>query len=271
MLVPTNQKLLGRIKLKEFWATLLLSSICVECVYADPPRVVADPAFNTLAVAPESGEGKWTGSFGLGLTLRRGGTNSTQGSLTANATRAMRDSRLVARSIVVRSTSDSGEKSDNANIEFRAERNFATDFFGFLGAGLERDTDENLDLRQIYSFGAGARWIRTDELQLNLYSGLGYSVERNRHGSKAKGFEVLLGSELNYSISPTSKLSQRAVFYPDSIGGAGPRYAIQADITTRINQHFGLQIAVLHKFRSGNGAAEDHTDSTLFTGITSNF
>ncbi|GAB2893058.1 hypothetical protein GCM10027046_22490 [Uliginosibacterium flavum] len=259
---------------------VLLAALCApqlvqaqEPALPETPKVVADPLFKKLARAPELKEessGKWEGSFGLGLTMRRGSSNSTEGSLSLDAVREMRDSRLLANAIAVRSAENGERSGDTANADFRGERNISEHMFGFAGAGAERDMLQDLSLRGSLSSGVGVHWLNTEALTLNVYGGLAYSWERYRNEPDARGFEGVLGSELRYELSPTSRITHRMVVYPDSVGG-GTRYAMQGDLTTRINSHFGLQVAVLQKYREKVRAENSHADTVLFTGITTAF
>jgi len=247
-----------------------------SCAWADetprPPKAVDDPEFKKLAQEPEikDGSGKWDGSLGLGLTMRRGSTSSNQGSMSLDAERNMRDSRLLANVIAVRASQDGARSSDTATADLRGERKLSGDMFGFAGLGLERDALQDMTLRGSVSSGVGKRWLNDNGFSINLYSGLAYSVEHYRVAEDARGAEVLLGSEMRYQLSPNSHVSQRLVAYPDSVGG-GARYAMQADLTTRINSHFGLQLAVLQKYREKVVNQNSHADTVVFTGITAAF
>lgn len=237
------------------------------------PPAVRDPLFSKLAQEPEIKEdssGKWEGALGLGFTARRGASSTNQGSLSLEAERNMRDSRLLANVIAVRSSKDGERSSDTLNSDLRGERKFGERSFGFLGLGIERDGLQDMTVRGSLSSGLGLRWLDSDSLKLSLYGGLAYSQEHYRTSSDIKGLEVLLGTELRYTLSASSHISHRLVIYPDSISG-GARYAMQGDLTTRINSHFGLQLAVLQKYREKVSNQNSHADTVLFTGITAGF
>lgn len=258
---------------------VLLAALCLPLLaqaqepgLPETPQAVEDPLFKKLAQAPElkGSSGKWEGALGLGLTLRRGASNSTEGSLSLDALREMRDSRLLANAIAVRSSSNGERSGDTGSADFRGERNINEQMFGFAGFNTERDGLQDLSLRGSLSSGVGVRWLKTESLSLNVYAGLAYSWERYRDEPDARGVEGVLGSELRYELSPTSRITHRAVVYPDSVGG-GLRYAMQGDLTTRINAHFGLQVAVLQKYREKVRAENSHADTVVFTGITTAF
>ncbi|GAB4060526.1 DUF481 domain-containing protein [Uliginosibacterium sediminicola] len=257
-----NFRLIGTV------ACLLLS---VPAAQADTPAAVDDPIFSTLAKPPEQGEGKWQGSLGMGFTLNRGNDNSTQASFSGNAVRAMRDSRLVARALVIRNSSSGERTSESANLEFRGERSFDDNMFGFGDAQLERDVKNDLSLRQSLSAGIGRRLYDEEAIRLNLYGGLAYAMANFYEARDGRGFEPMVGEDMDYKLSETSRLGQRFVLFPTTVGAGGMRTALQADITTRITDRFGLQVAVLHKYREQTNGTSKHNDLTIFTGLTSKF
>lgn len=249
---------------------------CAPALYAqdlpDLPSAVEDPLFRKLAHEPEikKGSGKWEGSLGLGFTARRGSKNSTEGSISLDALREMRDSRLLVNVLGVRSAEDGERSGDTAQGEFRGERRISEHMFGFAGLGGERDPQQDMTLRASLSSGVGVRWLNTATSSFNLYGGLAYSTERYREGASEKGLELLLGTELRVDISDTSRITQRFVVYPDSVGG-GARFAMQGELNTRINAHFGLQLALLQKYREKVRTEGSNLDTVFFTGLTAGF
>ncbi|MBS1208504.1 MAG: putative salt-induced outer membrane protein [Proteobacteria bacterium] len=237
------------------------------------PKAVKDPLFKPLDNKPELSDdpsGKWEGSFGLGFTLRQGNSNTTEGSVTLDAVRNMHSSRLLANALMVRSSEKGERSSDSGNADFRGERELSEKTFGFAGVGMERDSLQDMSLRGSLNSGVGVRWLNSESTVLNLHAGVAYSMERYKTGNDEHGFEPLLGSEWRYELSPTSRITHRLVVYPDSVGG-GTRYAMQGELTTRINSHFGLQLAMLQKYREKVRDENSHTDTVIFTGITAGF
>ncbi|MGC3962219.1 MAG: DUF481 domain-containing protein [Rhodocyclaceae bacterium] len=230
-----------------------------------------DPAFNNLASSPKGGNGHWVGSLGFGMTVSRGNSDSTQASLSADAVRALRDSRIALHGLFIRNTSNGDTTADNDLAEARYERNFAQAWFGFGDATFERDPFKDLDLRQTYGTGAGYRLLRAEGLQLNVYAGLAYTFEDHKVASDAKGVEPMIGNDFTYALSETATLSQRWVLFPNTVGVGGVRSVFQIDLSTKITDRFGLQLSVLNKFREKVLSGEKKSDTIIFTGITANF
>lgn len=237
------------------------------------PSAVRDEDFSKFASAPKTDADKrhWMGSIAAGVTLQRGNTNTSQGSVTAEAERDLRDSRFLASGMFVRSTESDGTHAESATTDMRAERNISETMFGFAGIGYERDTAQDLSGRGSLNTGLGAHVLDQEPCKLNLYGGVAYTVEREAHNSTDRGFEPLFGSEFRWQISETASFANKIVIYPNAIGGGGKRVTVQSELTTRITQRIGLQIAALQKYRENVLDSHKHTDTALFTGITTNF
>jgi putative salt-induced outer membrane protein len=231
----------------------------------------SDPAFNYLTNAPKNGDGRWKGSLGFGMTLSKGNSDSTQASLSADATRTLRDSRMLFRTLLIRATSGHQTNVDNDLGEARYERNFAQASFGFGDITLERDPFRDLQLRQTYSGGTGYRLLQTQDVQLNVYGGAAYTLEDRKIAEDARGWEPLIGNDFNYKISDTASIAQRWVLFPTTVGGGGVRSVFQVDLNTKLSGRFGVQISLLNKYRQHVGAQEKQSDTILFTGITASF
>src|SRR5947209_15472192 len=110
-----------------FFATVLICAAPVSAVAQGRPT---DPAFGRMANAPQSGDGRWKGSLGFGMTISHGNSESTQASLSIDATRTMHDSRFLVHSLLIRATSGGSTTVDNDLAEGRYERNFGNASFG---------------------------------------------------------------------------------------------------------------------------------------------
>jgi putative salt-induced outer membrane protein YdiY len=260
--------------MKAISTSLLCSAICLAAslspafAQAPPGR---DPAFSAFPISPESGDGRWKGALGFGMTINRGNTNSTQASLSADATRTLRDSRLILRALLIRATNESDTTADNDLGEARYERNFARTWFGFGGVTLERDPFRNLELRQSYALGSGYRVMRQEDFQLNVYGGIAYSLENRKTSDDARGWEPVVGNDLTYRLSENASITQRWALFPNTVGGGGIRSVFQMDINTKLSGRFGLQLSVLNKYRQYVQDQEKNSDTVIFTGITARF
>ncbi|MDQ8023369.1 MAG: DUF481 domain-containing protein [Moraxellaceae bacterium] len=217
------------------------------------------------------GDGSWNGSLGLGFTLNRGNNNSTQGSLFGDATRSRVQDRAVFRGLAIRNSNNGKTTDDNSNLGGRYERNVTESAFGYGDLLFERDARQDLELRQSYSTGAGYRVFNTDRTQFNLYAGVAYVIEDNVVKPNESGVELQFGEDFAYALTDSSKITQRFIVVPKSVGQGGARYAFQIDLSTKIVDKLGLQLSVLHKYRENVLPNQKQSDLTVFTGVTAKF
>ncbi|MEC5384761.1 DUF481 domain-containing protein [Uliginosibacterium sp. H3] len=230
-----------------------------------------DPAFRYIANSPASGDGRWKGTLGFGMTLNNGNSESTQASLSADAVRTLRDSRILFHTLLIHATSGGDTTVDNDLGELRYERNFAQAAFGYGDITLERDPFRDLNLRQSYAGGLGYRLLRLDDTQLNIYAGAAYTLEDRRTAEDARGWEPTLGNDFTYKISETASIAERWVLFPTTVGNGGVRSVFQVDLNVKISGRIGVQISFLNKYRQNVGKGEKSTDTILFTGVTAGF
>jgi putative salt-induced outer membrane protein len=232
----------------------------------------SDPVLNRfIANSPQSGDGRWKGTLGFGMTLNKGNSESTQASLTADATRTLRDSRIILRTLLIHSTNGGDTTVDNDQGEARYERNFAQSAFGYGDITLERDPFRDLNLRQSYAGGLGYRLLKREDTQLNVYAGVSYTLEDRKMADNARGWEPTVGNDLTYKISETASIAERWVIFPTTVGNGGVRSIFQVDLNMKLVGRVGVQISFLNKYRQHVGQGEKSTDSILFTGITAGF
>jgi putative salt-induced outer membrane protein len=232
----------------------------------------SDPVFNRfIANSPQSGDGRWKGTLGFGMTLNKGNSESTQASLAADANRTLRDSRILFHALLIHSTSGGDTTVDSDLGEARYERNFAEAAFGYGDITLERDPFRDLNLRQSYAGGLGYRLLKREDSQLNAYVGVSYTLEDRKAAEDARGWEPTIGNDFTYTISETASIAQRWVLFPTTVGNGGVRSVFQIDLNMKLVGRVGVQISFLNKYRQRVAQGEKSTDSILFTGITAGF
>lgn len=250
---------------------LCLAAACLLTPTA-PAQVPSDPAFDWLVPPPSgTGDGKWTGQLGLGLTLASGRSDSTQLSLSGEASRTDEDQRWNLRGLVIRQRAEGRTTADNAQANVRYERDLTRRWFGFGEAAYARDTLQDLSLRQSYSAGFGQRVFDTARSSLNVYAGVAYTVLDRRAGRDDQGAEALLGNDFSIDLSEHATLTQRLVVFPRTVGDGGRRSVFELGLNTRLAGAFGLQLTFLHRYDGDAPAGQGKTDRILFTGITAGF
>ncbi|MFT3735464.1 MAG: DUF481 domain-containing protein [Rhodocyclaceae bacterium] len=254
-------------------ALIVAGLLCTTGASAQTPDAIKDSSFNRLAKSPDAGtgNGKWGWNLGLGATLNRGDTHSTRGNLSLEGERAMRDSRLLTHALLIREQARNEDRKDVVSLGFRGERNIDHALFGFGDFAVDRDIAEDISRRTSLGSGIGYRIVNTPTYLLNVYTGLAAVDAIYYEAEDARGVEWLLGQDMSWQISETSRLRQRFVVYPHTVGVGGARTALQLMLSTSINSLFSLQLAVLHKYQAHVPDDNHHNKLTIYTGLGVNF
>ncbi|CAN5374467.1 hypothetical protein BH10PSE17_BH10PSE17_18470 [soil metagenome] len=213
---------------------------------------------------------EWTGQVGAGVTLTRGNSDSTQAAFNFDLSRATIDDRILFHGIYTRNENDGITNTNNALLTGRYEHNLSPQWFSYGQADFERDPINDLSFRQTYGGGAGYRFIRTEETQFNIYTGLAYTIERNIIEEDNKGVQALIGNEWVWNMSPDSVFRQTFAYYP-KMGNAGERSMFQAVVTSKLVGIVSLQVNFTAKYRAEVPDDNKHTDYSLITGLTAKF
>lgn len=119
----------------------------------------------------------WSGSVGLGLTMRSGNTDTTDFAFNASTAYARGDHRFT-----LGLSMEYGEAEDLLNTrryrgDARYQHYFVPRFYGYLLAGAERDDGRKLDLRLEGGGGLGYEVLARERTSLSFEGGLTYVHE----------------------------------------------------------------------------------------------
>lgn len=245
--------------------------LAAPLAHGQTPDAVKDHSFNTLAKPPDAGDGKWGWNLALGATINRGDQHATRSNFSLDGERAMRDSRLMTHALSIREQSRHEDRKEIASLGFRAERNINEGFFGFGDATLDRDSDADIKRRVAMSLGVGYRLFDNQTARFNVYAGLSGVDATYAEAEDARGGEALFGQELSWEFSEKSRLRERLVYYPYTVGAGGPRTALQITLNTHIASVFSLQLGLLHKYQAHVPADSHRHNMTVYLGLGVSF
>lgn len=123
-------------------------------------------------------DGKWRGSGGAAVSISSGNTRNSSINLTTDAERmTLVDTFLLHGQALGSRSENNGVTSTSANqwaASTRYERDISSRVFGFGGLNFNHDQIKLLSLRSVVSSGVGYHIIKTDDNQLNIFSGASY-------------------------------------------------------------------------------------------------
>ena len=207
------------------------------CLLAAP--VFAQPQTTGSCPCPPAGPPPlWTGSAGLGLTLNRGNTDTTNLNLSFDATRDPKAKDVWKMEALYLRGDTNGELSANRIFaQVRYERNLNHRLFAFGQLPYLRDHFKSIDYHIAPNAGAGYKLIATPQTTLTADAGFGVKWEKNPGFDVQTSAVVTSGDRFEFKLSPTSTLTQSfaAVWDADDWGDALYTFAAgaAAALTTR--------------------------------------
>ncbi|MEO6421727.1 MAG: DUF481 domain-containing protein [Candidatus Nitrotoga sp.] len=229
-------------------------------------------------------DGKWRGSGGAALSISSGNTRSSSINLTADASRETLDGKLTLFGQALGSRAETnGITSTSANqwrASTRYDHNISPRVFGFGGLDFSHDQIKKLSLRSVVSSGLGYHLIKTDDHQLDFFSGASYKSDLysgsglfidNQLRTSFKAFELLLGEESTHKFSDITSLNQRLVIYQNMTGSGGNRATFNTSLLVALNKTLSLSVTLQNRYDSLVPAGIKKNDILFFTGINVKF
>lgn len=225
------------------------------------------------AQQPPAAAKAWTSSAGAGLAVTSG--NSDTQSLNVSFATAWdpKTGRLFkADAIYLRGEANGEKQVDKATALGRYEQKFSDRMFWFGELSYLRDPFKAIDYQVSPIAGAGYQLIKTETRILSLDGGLGVTMESNPTlGSETSG-AVKAGESLEWTLSPTTKVTQRlhGLWKTDDFDDA--LYHFDAGIAATITTRAELKVSYLYDYKSKvSQSGIEKGDSALFAAILFKF
>ena len=187
---------------------------------------------------PEPPPPLWTGNFGLGLSLNRGNTSTTNFNLSFEATRDPKTRSLWKfKGLYMRGTNNGTVAVDRLLLEGRNERTLSTRVYAFGQLQFLEDQFKGIDYLVAPSAGIGYKLVATPATSFNVDGGLGVKVEKNPDHDQRTNTIVTASDKLEHKLSKTATITQSfgALWKAQDFGDALYTFAsgVAASLTTR--------------------------------------
>lgn len=211
----------------------------------------------------------WQSSAGAGVALTSGNTDSQSVNLSFNTEWDPKTVRkFKADAMYLRGTTNGEKQVDKAAANARYERLVNDRAFWFTEVGALRDPFKDISYLVAPLAGAGYHLIRTDTRILTVDGAVGGIVESGELGGRSTDGAVKAGESFEWSISPTSKLTQKlsGIWKVGDPGDA--LYHFDAGLTTAIANRLELKLSYLYDYKNEPPSPEiEKGDSALFAAV----
>lgn len=218
------------------------ASLFAQCPCPDAPAVPPD----------------WTGSFGLGLALTSGNSDTKTFNLNFNAVYDPRSNAILKLdALYLRGEKDGDATVDRNAAGLRLEYKMRPQIFVFAEVRYLRDQFKGINYLITPIVGAGYQLIKTDPMLLQFDAGVGGAFQKNYGESVNSAGAVQLGETFGWKLSKTATLSQnfRSLFKMNDTSD----FVLHFDIglSAELIKNLELKVAFLDDFNNRPPAGSD--------------
>ena len=217
----------------------------------------------------------WKTGLNVGFALTGGNSETTNLSLGfLGARQTLRDKLgLYATAVYGKNNASGAVPSTTANAEgggLRYDHDVTKKIFGFVAADFFADELQTLNLRSVFSGGAGYHAIKSDPTTLDFLGGLNYT--RENYDLFSRNLVALtLGEELVHKLGKSTTLNQKLYFFPDLNSAGDYRGTFDLATITKLNKVLGWQMTFSDIYVTNPPPLKRQNDVIFTTGLNLTF
>lgn len=239
-------------------------------------RVVASAillvAVRAFAQAPAPPPKPWASSFGAGLAITSGNTD-TKNVNVSFTTKYDPKTKFVfkADALYLRGDANGVKQVDKATADARGEYSLSDRTFAFGELNYLRDPFKGVSYFVAPLVGGGYRIIKTDTRNLSVDGAAGAEVESTTGFGRTTSGALKAGEDFDWALSPTSKITQKlnGIWKTNDFGDAF--YHFDAGLTTTVATRVELKLAYVYDYKTRPAFGAKKGDSALFAALLYKF
>jgi putative salt-induced outer membrane protein YdiY len=214
---------------------------------------------------------EWKSGLNAGFALTRGNSETKNLSIGFLATRQTRADKLglYANSVYATNDAAGATPSTTANTAgggARYDHNLRDDIFGFVSGDFFADALQGLNLRSVFSGGAGYHLIKRPDTTLDVLAGANYT--RESYTVLQRNLAALtLGEELMHKLGKSTVLNEKLYFFPDLNSAGDFRGTFDFATVTKLSKYLGWQNAFSDIYVTNPPLGKRQNDIILTTGL----
>jgi putative salt-induced outer membrane protein len=232
--------------------------------------IVTFTATKTFAADPPPKP--WASSIGAGLAITSGNTDTKNYNL-AFATKYDPKTQFVfkADALYLRGDSNGETQVDKTSADARGEYALSDRTFAFAEVSYLRDPFKGLNYLVAPLAGGGYRIIRSDTRNLTVDAAVGAQLESDTGIGRSSSGAVKTGENFDWSLSPTSKFTQKltGIWKTNDFGDAF--YHFDAGLATTVATRLELKLAYVYDYKTKPSANFKKGDSAIFAALLVKF
>ncbi len=193
----------------------------------------------------------WVGSFGAGLAVTSGNTNTSNWNLSFKAKRDRQTGLILAADgLVIRGTRNGRPSTDNTVLNSRVELRFANKSYVFGQMAYLRDTFKSIDYFFAPTAGLSYKFYNAPDGSLSVDASAGASWESNPGKRLKSKSAVAFGQRFTRALSKTATLTQGFAGNVVANDVGDGLYATSVGVAASVTNRTQMKVEVLNTYRT---------------------
>src|ERR1051326_4474886 len=214
----------------------------------------------------------WTSSFGAGIAVTSGNTDTKNFNL-SYATKYDPKTKIVfkADALYLRGSAGGVKQVDKGTADVRGEYSLSDRTFAFGEVNYLRDPFKGVSYFVAPLAGGGYRLIKSATRNLTVDGAAGAEVESTTGIGRTSSGALKAGEDFDWAVSPTSKITQKVsgIWKTKDFGDA--LYHLDAGVATTVATRVELKFAYVYDYKTRPSFGAKKGDSALFAALLFKF
>lgn len=245
--------------------SLTTSSIqAVSAKLPAPPRTPASPGDDHR---PEKA---WKGTLDFSYAGNRGTSDSDSLVLDFKGERKTKLYRLQLSARYFYAVKNSELAGNQILTSGRLDRFFSARSFVFGSVDFTFDEVEKIDSRITYAGGFGYQFVSTEDRQLSISGGGGYTLERFSDGTRRDTASAVFNQEYQQRLFARSRFEQQFYYLQDLQNIPRFKFRLNLGLRTQLNSFLSMRLGIVDSFdhRPQKNVKRNNVSFTTGLGVT---
>jgi putative salt-induced outer membrane protein len=214
----------------------------------------------------------WAGSFGFGLTLTQGNTDTTNVNLSFDTNYAPSSANVFkTEGLYLRGSTDGEDTANRLALRGRVEHSLGARAFVFGQIQYLRDPFKGIDYLVSPTAGAGYRFVDTPVMQFSADTSLGVVWEKNPDVDVEASPAWTAGEKFSYKLSEGATFTQGAqgLWKLNDFGDS--LYAFSVGLASTVTRRTQLKAELLDTYKTDPPEGNQSNDVSLILSLVFKF
>ncbi|RMG49917.1 MAG: DUF481 domain-containing protein [Acidobacteria bacterium] len=244
-----------------------LTTSSIQAVSAKLPAPARTPASRGDDRRPEKA---WKGTLDFSYAGNRGTSDSDSLVLDFKGERKTKLYRLQLSARYFYAVKNSELAGNQVLTSGRLDRFFSARSFVFGSVDFTFDEVEKIDSRITYAGGFGYQFVSTEDRQLSINGGGGYTLERFSDGTRRDTASAVFNQEYQQRLFARSRFEQQFYYLQDLQNIPRFKFRLNLGLRTRLNSFLSMRLGIVDSFdhRPQKNVKRNNVSFTTGLGVT---